>query len=153
MPILTNPRREKFAQGLFEGRPASEAYEKAGYRPNRANATRLKANDHIRARLDELHKAVIEDAGVTIEGHLAKLADLRDRAEADGSWGAATRAEELRGKASGFYVNHLKIEDKVSDRELITQARGLGTAQGHALADLLEASSPDYDEPRSNGGG
>ncbi len=104
MPTLTNPRHERFAQGLFEGLSATAAYEKAGYRHNRANAVRLKAKDDIQSRLTELHEAAVEAAGVTIEGHLARLADLRDRAEADESWGAAVRAKELRGKASGFYV-------------------------------------------------
>jgi hypothetical protein len=31
MPILSNPRHEKFAQALAEGKPASAAYEEAGY--------------------------------------------------------------------------------------------------------------------------
>jgi phage terminase small subunit len=34
MPVLPNPRHEKFAEALAEGKPASSAYETAGYRPN-----------------------------------------------------------------------------------------------------------------------
>jgi phage terminase small subunit len=54
MPILPNPRHEKFAQALAKGIPASAAYEEAGYRPNDGNSVRLKGNERIGARVIEL---------------------------------------------------------------------------------------------------
>lgn len=54
MPVLKNPKHELFAQGLFEGLSADAAYARAGYAPNRGNATRLKANESITRRVQEL---------------------------------------------------------------------------------------------------
>ena len=45
MPVLQNPRREKFAEGLAAGKSAAEAYELAGYKPNYGNCIRLKGNE------------------------------------------------------------------------------------------------------------
>ena len=38
MPPLPNARHERFAQGLFEGMTANEAFVTAGYKQNRGNA-------------------------------------------------------------------------------------------------------------------
>lgn len=55
MPPLTNPRHEAFAQARFlEGLTADEAYTKAGYKRNDANAARLNGNERIQARGTEL---------------------------------------------------------------------------------------------------
>jgi hypothetical protein len=40
----------------------------------------------------------------TLEAHLAKLAQLRDQAQAKGDYGAAISAEYKRGQALGFYI-------------------------------------------------
>lgn len=58
MPVLGNPKHERFVQGLLQGLSADAAYEAAGYKPNRGNATRLKANESILKRLEELQKTV-----------------------------------------------------------------------------------------------
>ena len=50
MPPLRNARRERFCLGLSEGKTATEAYETAGYKPCRKNASRLTTSDDIRAR-------------------------------------------------------------------------------------------------------
>ena len=54
MPALSNPRHELFAQVLAAGCSATEAYVKAGYRLNKGNAGRLKTNENIRKRVEEL---------------------------------------------------------------------------------------------------
>lgn len=56
---LKNERQEKFAQGLAEGKPAALAYTEAGYEPNRGNASRLKAQENIKARVDDLKGAIV----------------------------------------------------------------------------------------------
>lgn len=57
---LENPRHEQFAQAIAEGKPKAQAYEEAGYSPHAGNATRLSQNEKVRARADELKKAVVE---------------------------------------------------------------------------------------------
>jgi phage terminase small subunit len=54
MPVIKNQRRELFAEGLAQGKTADAAYENAGYKPNRHNASRLKTNETIIARVLEL---------------------------------------------------------------------------------------------------
>jgi phage terminase small subunit len=65
MPPLTNHRHELFAQGLAQGRSASEAYRNAGYRPNDGNACTLKGHQKISKRVEEI---VQEDAAIHREG-------------------------------------------------------------------------------------
>jgi hypothetical protein len=54
MPALRNQRQELFAHALAQGKTADKAYENAGYRRNRHNASRLKTNETIIARVLEL---------------------------------------------------------------------------------------------------
>ncbi len=60
MRSLKNPKHERFAQELAKGKTADEAYQNAGFKPNRGNAARLKANENIRARVNELQTRVVE---------------------------------------------------------------------------------------------
>jgi ABC-type amino acid transport substrate-binding protein len=62
MPSLRNARRERFAVGLANGLSATQAYEAAGYKPDRGNAARLTANDSIRLRVAELQERKAEAA-------------------------------------------------------------------------------------------
>lgn len=57
---LKNARHEKFAQGLVEGKTPSEAYIEAGYTPNAGNASRLKGDEKVKARVEALKKTVVE---------------------------------------------------------------------------------------------
>lgn len=54
MPVLSNPKHERFAQELAKGKTATEAYELAGYKPNRGNAATLKQDQSISGRIAEL---------------------------------------------------------------------------------------------------
>lgn len=67
MPVLSNPRHERFAQELFRGKSAIDAYGDAGYSPDRGAATRLSANVSIVARVRELQETAAQrviDAGI-----------------------------------------------------------------------------------------
>ncbi len=54
MAILTNARRELFAQNLAKGMSADASHTAAGYKPSRQNAARMKAYDDIIGRVAEL---------------------------------------------------------------------------------------------------
>jgi hypothetical protein len=57
MPILANPRHDRFAQLVASGKFShSEAFRQAGYAENGAkeNASRLMTNDNVSARIEEL---------------------------------------------------------------------------------------------------
>jgi phage terminase small subunit len=51
MPILTNPRHERFAQELAKGKTATEAYRLAGYKHDDGHASRLAGNGRVSARV------------------------------------------------------------------------------------------------------
>ena len=78
MPVLPNQRHEAFAQALAKGKTADEAYTLAGFKPNRGNATRLKANDSIRKRVDELQQKVAEKAGWSAAERMKSLQAIHD---------------------------------------------------------------------------
>ncbi len=109
MPILTNPRHEKFALALSEGKSASEAYELAGYKACRQNAARLMTNDDIQARLAELQAAAAKASEVTIQSLLGELEEARKQAVSLEQLSAAVRAIEAKGKISGITVQRHEI--------------------------------------------
>jgi len=56
MPVLANPKHEKFALSMAQGQSAGEAYVTAGYAAGHAavNAGRLTKNDNIQASIREI---------------------------------------------------------------------------------------------------
>jgi phage terminase small subunit len=76
MPILENSKHEKFAQEIAKGTPCSEAYVSAGYAKNDGNASRLKGNDRIRDRVQEILNEACAKVGVTVERVVAELAKI-----------------------------------------------------------------------------
>ncbi|QYJ00763.1 hypothetical protein KUV46_15750 [Thalassovita mediterranea] len=81
MTALKNGKWEKFAQGLAKGKTADEAYEAAGYKPNRGNAARLKANESILKRVAEIQERVSEKAEWSAADRLEALKRITERAE------------------------------------------------------------------------
>lgn len=57
---LENARHEKFAQAIADGKTKGKAYEEAGYEPHAGNATRLSDNEKVKARVDNLKRAIVE---------------------------------------------------------------------------------------------
>ena len=90
MPALSNPKHERFASELAKGKTAEEAYKIAGYKPSIKNAHRLKANEGIRARVDEILNRAAKKVSATIERTLEELVkiayvDIGDAVKWDGS--------------------------------------------------------------------
>jgi phage terminase small subunit len=105
MPILSNPRHEKFAQGLAEGKPAINAYELAGYKPDRGAASRLSANVSIQARVAELQGKAAESAIVTLEGLIQEAGELQVAGLKLNQISAAVAALTAKAKLAGFWVD------------------------------------------------
>jgi hypothetical protein len=99
--VLSNTRHERFAQELAAGKPADEAYQLAGYRPDRAHASRLAANGNIRARLTEPQNAAAEEAGVTLESLIREAADIQQKAVAASQFAAANATLITKAKLTG----------------------------------------------------
>jgi len=71
MPILSNTRRERFAQEIAKGKTLVEAYEVAGYEPHDSNACKLANHPEIQARVSEL----IGKAAIRAEISVAKFTE------------------------------------------------------------------------------
>ena len=76
MPVLDNPRHERFAQELAKGKTADEAYVAAGFSANRGNASTLKAKQSIQDRVREILDRGAERAAITEEMVLRELAKI-----------------------------------------------------------------------------
>lgn len=115
-------KQEAFCIAYIETGNASESYRRA-YNAEKSSpgvvnnkASMLLARDDIRVRLSELRKPVIAAVQMTLASHLERLRELSLRAEEDGQFAAAVKAEELRGKASGLYTD--KVDHTNSDGSL-----------------------------------
>ena len=114
MPVLRNPRHEKFSQLVAAGIPAKEAYISVGYSENGApqSAANLLKRTDVRARVEEiLSAAAISTATQVAFDHervLHRLDVLSRRAEELKQISAAVRAEELIGKARGLFVDRVE---------------------------------------------
>lgn len=100
MPVLTNARHERFAQELAKGKTADEAYILAGFSENRGNATRLKSNESIQARIAEILQrgaARVEITQARVLEELGKIgfADIRKAVR----WGDAISVADEDGEA------------------------------------------------------
>ena len=71
-------------------------------------ACELLKSGKVAARVAELRAQAADAAKVTLEGHLADLLELRDRASRAQDYGPAVRAEVARAQAAGL------LEQKVA---------------------------------------
>lgn len=78
MPVLKNARHEAFSQALAKGMTADAAYVEAGYKPSRKNAFRLKTNEGVRARVEELGGRAAEKAEWSAADRLKSLKRIHD---------------------------------------------------------------------------
>ena len=88
MPVLTNIRHELFAQAVAKGADLVEAYSLAGFKRHEGNASRLRADNAVSARISEILKDAAFETGVTVEMVTREIAaiaflDLREAAD----WG------------------------------------------------------------------
>lgn len=115
MPALENPRHERFAQELAKGKTADDAYQVAGYTENRGNASRLKANEDIEARVREIQERAAVRAEITVADITARLLAIAEKGEraTDAPLLSVARASLMdAAKLNGLVVD--KSEAKVA---------------------------------------
>jgi hypothetical protein len=109
MPPLENPRWERFAQELAKGKRAHEAYVLAGYKENAGNATRLKLNEKIIARVQGLLGRSAARAEVTVASILSELEEARKLAAEINQPSAAVAATLGKAKVAGLIVDRKEV--------------------------------------------
>jgi hypothetical protein len=129
MPVLDNPRHERFAQYLAEAKTAAEAYVLVGFKPNRGNPSKLAHRPSVAARVKELTSHYAELAAktaITTESLVQDVEKVLQRAMAIDQLGAANTAIKGKGILSGKWVERAEIGapgeyDALSDEELERQ--------------------------------
>ena len=137
-------KQEDFCNTYIELGNATEAYRRVYNTDRMKNDTiqrescELMKHPKIIARLAELRAPAVEKAQVTLEKHLATLAQLRDKAEALGQMSAAISAEVSIGKASGFYVEKHQVSAGVTPAQILAEVERRRARHAALEAEVLE---------------
>ena len=147
MPVLSNPKHELFCQYLALGKTATEAYELAGYKPSRSNASVLRAKQNISDRLAEIlqesEKTVLDQIEYTRDALLSELEEARKLALKRGQPSAAVQASMGKAKLLGLIIDRREVGDvgafdSWTDEELVKEATRLARSLGIAGPRLVE---------------
>ena len=144
MAVLENVKWENFAQGLAQGKSADQAYQDAGYSANRGNAVRLKTNESIVARVQELQQVAVRRHDITLDtltdeleaARLSAMDGSRESAAISATMGKAKLhgLDVQRLEHSGPYGDAVKVDVNVTDLELARRI-GFVLAKGSDAAD------------------
>lgn len=126
MPVLKNAKHERFAQGLAKQLTADDAYTAAGFRANRGNAARLKANESIQARVAELLNRSAERTVITVASITERLLSIATKAEisADAPLLSVARAALMDAAKLNGLVVEKSLSAKTSVEDLLDQLDG-----------------------------
>ena len=136
MPVLSNARHERFAVEIAKGKSADEAYEGAGFSANRGNASRLKANESVMKRVEEIQGRAADRAEISVQRITEDLLRLARKGEelGDAAGIQAARASFMdAAKLNGLVIDKAEIAATVrdiSDEPLTPEA----WAEKHATA-------------------
>jgi hypothetical protein len=119
MPVLSNPRYERFAQAIAKGQSQHDAYIYAGYSPNqeaknvRSNAGTLARRPQVAERVIELQSKQAKRVGVTVDALLSELDDMLKLAKRVKHPAAGVGAILAKGKLLGLIVDKAEIEGSI----------------------------------------
>lgn len=108
MPILNNPRRERFAQRVAEAGNASAAYRStygSDGRSAEVGGSRLLRNAEVRGRVQELQGETAKAAVMTLEEQRLLLAAIARGEHLNAKICDRIRAIELDAKLAGFFAS------------------------------------------------
>ena len=175
MPVLNDPKREKFAQLVARGIPATEAYERAGYQRNSGNAANMRKRPEINKRIDEIQSGMAEsnqqalddylrDNGIDYAFMIKHMLDIAMRAKEAGKYGdAAAALKDVSRELFGMFTDKktvtveknvtntsatLSVQDLTGAFKQLTQAFDGPTLEGVAIRiDEPRALIPSGTEP------
>ena len=104
-------KQEKFCQQIVKGMTQSDAY-RVVYNTAQmkdetiwSEACRLMRDRNVTARIEQLRSEALKDIQYTVHDSFLKLNALQEQALVHKNWNAALKAEELKGKLKGLYVD------------------------------------------------
>lgn len=115
MPTLDNQRWERFAQALAQGKTGDDAYQEAGYKPNRHNASRLKTTETILRRVAELHERSAIRTITTVDDIARQLDEDRAFAISNKQSAAAVSATLGKAKVLGLITDKSESNVTIND--------------------------------------
>lgn len=138
----------KYVENLTSGMSSVDSYVDAfnsdprqSRKGVRTLASRLKARPHVKAAIEEIREAGVEQAEYNVASHIGELQRLKREALENKNYGAAVRAEELTGKVAGFYTDKKEITFKSSaDNILNDLAKVFGVEFAEQAAKKLGVS-------------
>jgi hypothetical protein len=147
MPVLSNAKHELYCQHLALGKTASEAYEMAGYKPSRSNASVLRAKQNVSDRLSEIlqqsERKIVQQIEYTRDSILAELEEARQMAIELKNPSAAWQAAMAKAKILGLIIDRREVGDVgrfdgFTDEQLVEEAARQARALGIAGPQLVE---------------
>lgn len=122
MPVLKNAKHERVAQSLAKGLGADKAYAAAGYKPHRGNASRLSANESIKARVAELQQKqidrTIEHAAINTRAEMHELRRIISLAIQNGDLKTALDGQKFLLTCFGYADLPTLTHDHMTERGL-----------------------------------
>lgn len=116
MPVLDNPKHERFAQERARGVNQGEAYTSAGYKPSEQHASRLASNGKIAERIIEIQTKAAEKIEFTIADAMRQVDEDREFARELKQSSAAVAASALKFKLAGMLID--KVQADVTQHEV-----------------------------------
>ena len=138
MPALTNPKHERFAQGLFRGKTQIEAYIDAGYKADSGAANRLSGKVSIQQRIAEMQAASCLRVEVTLASLIQEAAEIQEAARLDKQYSAATSALTAKAKLAGLWVDKAENTNRNVDPARVSDVE---------LAAIIQADSGEGTKP------
>lgn len=130
--MLKNPRHEKFAQGVADGKSVTDAYRSAGFSPKGAgqNGERLMKKDEISRRIEEIRKGNEQMCKLSFKQALDFLADCITTPAGD-----VTKNHPLCQSFKDTKDCHeVKIPDKIRAMENLAKLCGWNAPEKHEIA-------------------
>lgn len=72
MPVLSDPKREKFAQMCARGLATATAYVRAGYKPNTGNAITMRKRPDVMTRIEEIQEQLRASSQQELDEYLSE---------------------------------------------------------------------------------
>jgi phage terminase small subunit len=148
MPALNNPRHERFARFMAEGKTATEAYDLAGYKHSRFNASKLANNPAVKERVIQISNKITSQAAFSQQITKEKLIEwhneIREQGKESGQLSPAETAIKEISVLTGHRIERAEIGspgefDHLSDddleRLLVERLAELGFAPTLAISD------------------
>ena len=149
VPILDNPRWEKFAVGVVAGQTQRTAYVHAGGKANKnaaSEASKLIGRPEVRKRIAELQIEAAKDAKVSLHDIIVQLDADWKLAHISKQPGAAVGATMGKAKLLGFVIDRAEVE-----ATLRKPARRATTDKKISLDEWKQKFQPKLDAPEEAG--